>query len=592
MKKKLLAGFMTILLLVLSSLMACTTSTTTSSQTSSPPAPLTTSPSATSPVVSSPTSSTPTAHWWDKFGEPKYGGTLTVQTAFLNPNFDPTYAGPFAGPLQQYESLFQEDWTLDREIWPFSGSYVPDKYYVGCLAKDWEMPDPQTMVVHLRQGIHWQNMPPVNGRELTASDIVYQYDRMFGLGNGFDKPSPYWLTQSSYVEKVTAQDKYTVVISFKNPSALNSWVMFAPGQYNWIAPPEAVEQSKDGLITNWKIAAGTGPWEISDFVSGTSVTFNKNPDYWGHDERYPENRLPYTDTLKILCIPDMATALSALRTGKIDLLANIPWQQAKNVSKTNPELQQAKLPAAGDTVDLRCDKSPFTDIRVREALQMAIDPETIASTYYGGTVTGKPAGLVSPDYNGWCIPYDEWPQELKDEYSYNPSGAKQLLAEAGYPNGFKTDVIAPSDSDLDLLQIIKSYFSDVGVDMKINVMDPATFAPFAISGKQDAMTFSAKTGVTFEPWVSLDYRSRIPTNYSFNKDATYDAMILSFQTAPNMNDLKQLVIKADMYALAKHWGVQVCPAATYTIYEPNLKGYSGENLMRSYMYYARWWKDD
>jgi len=67
---------------------------------------------------------------------------------------------------------------------------------------------------------------------------------------------------------------------------------------------------------------------------------------------------------------------------------------------------------------------------------------------------------------GWGYPYEEWPQELKDEYAYNPAAAKQLLAQAGFPKGFKTHIVAASDGDLNLLNVVKSYFADVGIDMR------------------------------------------------------------------------------------------------------------------------------
>jgi peptide/nickel transport system substrate-binding protein len=457
------------------------------------------------------------------------------------------------------------------------------------------------MTVHLREGVHWQDIPPVNGREFTADDVVYQYDRMFGLGSGFTEFSPYWFTQAGYIEKVTATDDHTVVFKFTQPSALNPSRLFAPGQYNWIAPREAVEMSEDGLITDWENAPGTGPWMVTEFVSGTSVTYSANPDYWGYDERHPENKLPYADTLTILLIPEVPTAIAGLRSGQIDIMTDVVgWQQVASLAETNPEILQAKLPAAGATLDFRCDVAPFTDIRVRKALQMAINRAEIAQSYYGGTVDGKPAGLVSIGYEGWYTPYDEWPAELQAEYSYDPDTAMDLLAEAAADGafefnelgGFDTNVVAASNSDLQLLQVIQNYFLEIGVDMAIEEMDPAAFAPFCMAGEQDQMTYSSKTGVTFEPWIALDYRSRIPTNYSFNQDPVYDAMIANFATILTLDELKQAAIEADMYALAAHWGLQVCPTVTYNLYQPYLKGYSGEFAsMRNYAYYARWWID-
>ena len=76
------------------------------------------------------------------------------------------------------------------------------------------------------------------------------------------------------------------------------------------------------------------------------------------------------------------------------------------------------------------------------------------------------------------FPYEEWPQDLKDEYAYNPTAAKKFLADAGYPNGFKTNIVADTAGDMDLLQIVKSYFAQVGIDMEIRPMDSASWNDF------------------------------------------------------------------------------------------------------------------
>ena len=196
-------------------------------------------------------------------------------------------------------------------------------------------------------------------------------------------PQPVYLAS---LVSVTATDNFTVTFKWKtsNPEFIYEYLMLSGTSENCIENPEAVAQW--GNLNDWHHAIGTGPFILTDFVDGSSATLVKNPNYWGTDERYPQNKLPYINTLKILIIPDDATALAGLRTGKIDDLDGMSLQQAQDMQKTNPEILQIKVPATfGLSIDPRNDVKPFNDIRVREAMQMAINLPDIAKDYYLGT---------------------------------------------------------------------------------------------------------------------------------------------------------------------------------------------------------------
>jgi len=110
-----------------------------------------------------------------------------------------------------------------------------------------------------------------------------------------------------------------------------------------IENPEAVQAyttTTNTQLTNWHNAVGTGPFILTDFVDNSSATFVRNPNYWASDERHPQNRLPYVSTLKILMIPNLATAEAAMRAGKIDLMDTIPASDAANMKKTNPTMNE------------------------------------------------------------------------------------------------------------------------------------------------------------------------------------------------------------------------------------------------------------
>ena len=98
---------------------------------------------------------------------------------------------------------------------------------------------------------------------------------------------------------------------------------------------------------------------------------------------------------------------------------------------------------------------------------------------------------------GWGFPYEEWPQELKDEYAYNPATAKKLLADAGYPNGFKTNIVVDTTGDMNLMQIVKSYFAQVGIDMEIRPMETADWIAFVQTGHKHDQLVHHSSGTTW-----------------------------------------------------------------------------------------------
>lgn len=604
MKKKLiwvLLGTVLIITMVFS----CTTqtSTTTSSsaapastQTSAPaPPPAKTTSTTTAYVPQAPPTTTqatttkppaPTGNWWDNFGTPNYGGTITARTFFINPgSWDPSAgmgvgAGGF-GTNAHLEELTFVDWTLDRKIWDYPTGFTPLQYLKGAVVQSWQQEDPQSFTVTVRQGVKWQNKAPANGRAFTADDIAYCFDRAVGTGHGFTKGLPTMVSQLNAINKVQVVDQNTVKFTFKKPGIMGVYqilgTMFPMTCKEFIDLP-----SKDQ--SDWHNAIGTGAFILTDFVGGSSMTYSKNPDYWGVDERYPKNKLPYADTLKILAIGDPATAIASFNTGKIDVMTDfmgsLGWQQAQGIVKNNPAVNIKWMPNAGATFMLRCDKIPFRDIRVRTALQMAVDTKSIASGYYGGTVDWRPGGLLGPALKGWMLPYDQWSPQLQSEYSFNKDGAKQLLKDAGYPSGFNTNVIAANNQDLNLVQVVKSMFADIGVNMEIRAYDPATATAMRAGGLQDQMAYDDGQAVMlWAPSTSLGQRlSTAPpsSNPTYNNDKKYDAIVDQMNSALTSEDVSKYSIQADQYPLSQHWSVNITVRSTPILWQSYIKGYSGE----------------
>jgi len=535
-------------------------------------------------------SKTVTANWWDQFGEPRYGGTLNFSTFSLdNLSWDPDQFTGADWQSMYLDPLFYFNWTLDRKTWAFVTDYTPPEYYSGIVAEKWEWPDPNTWVVHLRKGVYWQKKSPVNGRELTADDVKYSYDRALGTGSGFTVPNPFSSRDLEEVTGIEVIDKYTVAFKISKKNARTQENLLT--SMIKLVPHEWVEQ---GDTLNWRNAVGNGPYMVKDFSASNTLTFIKNPDYWGYDERHPANKLPYIDEVKVIAIQDKSTLVAAVRSGRIDMITiprgqGITWQQAQSLNKTNPELKQAWWPVGGPCVDMRCDTKPFDDIRVRKALQMAVDRETIAKTHYGGTVDPTPCAILSPMFAEYAYVYDKWSLKLKEEYGYHPEISKQLLKEAGYPTGFKTNIVASSADDSELLQIIKSYFKEIGVDMEIRVIDESTFMNFIWANKHDQMCYATRTGMTFSPYACFDLRmSANPFNQTENNDPVYENMVNAMMEKENPP--VEEVQAIDKYILEHHWSIHLFGIKDPVFWQPYVKGYSGELVQNAPgVYFARWW---
>ena len=158
---------------------------------------------------------------------------------------------------------------------------------------------------------------------------------------------------------------------------------------------------------------------LTDWVEGSSITWEKNPDYWGTDEKYPQNRLPYVDQLRALIMPEVATYMAALRTGRVDYIGPIGAAQMRtldeveSLQRTNPELLiWPHLTRSDNMYGMNTVKPPFDDIRVRKAMQMAINLEEINNGYYKGGADAIPQGPVSRLMTAVVTQFQDWPEEV------------------------------------------------------------------------------------------------------------------------------------------------------------------------------------
>jgi peptide/nickel transport system substrate-binding protein len=539
-----------------------------------------------------------TGKWWDKLGDPQYGGEITIRANRNIQNFDPYFDESNLCSIQGawMERLACDDWTLDPSAWDTQLGWHPPQVKKGLLAESWEFTGPHTHVVHLRKGVHWQDIPPANGREFTADDVVFHFKRLYGPTGDFSKPSPYHIGVNAFPDliSVTAADRYTAIFQFKTANQASVlWTLYNFSLAQCMENSEAVQ--KWGDVGDWHHAIGTGPFILKDFIPHKSASLIKNLNYWGYDERHPQNKLPYVDGVRYLIIPEEADALELMRNGKLDVMFVLSPVPAHAMKKTNPEILQIPAGIAPPpSLEMRLEAAPFSDIRVRRAMQMAIDLPAIAKSYYGGLVEPYPATITSRTMKGWGFPYEEWPQDLKDEYAYNPVAARQLLADAGYPHGFKTNVVANTAADMNMLQIIKFYFTNIGIDLEIRKKDPEEWITFVEKEhKHDQLIYRpyGPFGHTYEPQRQIGkFRSDPVTNILFQQAGT----------ATGEDELRQLLKAANERALRQHFAISTLQPQGYALYQPWFKGYNGQAhsiwmngggpVMASF-YLSRFWID-
>jgi peptide/nickel transport system substrate-binding protein len=431
---------------------------------------------------------------------PKYGGTLTIAVPTDPTNFDDCKKGMAGAEASwyAYQRLMGEDWTRGP-----AGSGVTDlnagggaveDYMMPQVAESWTMPEPGVWVLKIRQGIHWQLVDSdagrlMNGRELTADDVVWSWNRHKNSPTSWLYVSQPAVAAASTIEKtgpweVTIRTPVQYWTSFL-------WVVYGAGAER-IHPREVVE--KYGSVEDWRNTVGTGPFIFADYVPGATLRFIKNPNYWETDPvgKGKGNKVPYIDELKELIIPDLSTQLAALRTGKIDTLAGVIRDQWQELMRECPSLLYTRtLSNQPWVIGMRTNNPalPYYNVKVRQALMLATDFEGIKNDYYKGEAEIQ-VWPVNKTIAGLYKPLEEMPESVQELFRYNPDKAKQLLADAGYPNGFKTTVIVPTSSDaIDEISIFKDEWAKVGVDLELDRREPGGYITIAMGRRQDEMIY-------------------------------------------------------------------------------------------------------
>jgi len=513
---------------------------------------------------------------------PQYGGVLVHCRPSHYGGWDETTTSRAYFIRQRIveENLFTGNWLYGQ-----SGTneysfycYAPEplKYQAGCLAESWEKLNDTTFIFHIRKGVYFQNLPPVNGRQMDATDVVYSINRIYATKTAdLTTNAP-----GGLIPTATATDNWTVTLTFRDPVFAS--MIFEDVSHTLCILPKEVKSCN---LASEVIA--TGPYIVKDEVWNSQTTYVRNPNYWMKDPIFPNNQLPYLDGIKWLIIPDTATQVAAIRTYKVDQMKDVTVEDERQLVKSVPGLNVKGISYESPYIIwMRMDKAPFNNLKVRQALQMAIDQPTIKDTLFYGEAGLFDCPIHSISDLSWVYtPLDKMPQDVQAIYTYNPTKAKQLLADAGYPDGFKTEVVTPNTpAFVDLLSVVKSEWAQIGVDLTISQKDSATMTTIGASKSYDQLLYYYFGTQRF--WTMSYFRAGNYYDFGFINDPKVDETLTKvwqdyFDQDKRAQDMKDFVV----YAVRQSWWLNVPNRTLYAVWQPYVHNYHGEMAMGYYAYY-------
>lgn len=364
------------------------------------------------------------------------------------------------------------------------------------LATSWEQIDETTIRFHLRDDVDFHN-----GEHFTAQDVKYTLEQA---------------SQSSHAvgilgvvdpEATTVVSDYVVDVVLKAPFGpiLNHLAHSTAAIVN----RKAIEEGGDNYNDN---PVGTGPFMCKSWTTGDSIELVAFDGYWGEK--------PEFENLLIRYIPEATTRAIEVETGGVDIARAIAVNDAKNL-KDSPDVNVISGNILNTSyLSFNCSKEPFNNPKVRQAISCAVDTEAIVKnvTFDMGE---QAKSVMAPNVFGYC--------EVGRVWDYNVERAKELLAEAGYPNGFKTSLVVNAVNASTTAEMIQNMLGQIGIEVEILAYDFSNWLDSIVNGKQDMYVggWTAGTG-------DADYALRLPFhsanmgsggNRSFYSNPTVDQLL-------------------------------------------------------------------
>ncbi len=445
-----------------------------------------------------------------------------------------------------------------------------DLNVVPALAESWEeSEDGMTWTFHLREGLKWSD-----GSELNAEDFVYSWQRMadpetaapyaetvLGMVKNFSEISTGEMEPSEL--GVSAPDANTFVVELGQPCTyfdkIASFVASSPVQQ------ETVEANGDAWAVDPSTYVSSGAFMMTEWVPGSHITYTKNPNYWDADSIK-------LDSIKCLLIEDMNAALSAYETGEALMIKSVPTEEMASLEGRDDFYVDPLLGTY--YISLQTEKEPFNNRDVREALSLAIDRDYVANTIMQGTYS--PAGnLIGPgitDADGSSFMEnanggEEYISTDPADFEANLEKAKQLMADAGYPNGEGFPVIEYLVNDQGyhkaLAEYLQKAWGELGITMEVKTAEWQSVTATRRAGDFD----TARNGWVFDyndPSSMFDlFYTGNGNNDGKYSNAEYDAQMDISRTTTDVEERFAALHKAEDIIMAD---AGMIPVAFYNDY--------------------------
>ena len=474
------------LVLVSCSQPAPTTQPTTTTPTTTTP---TTTPSTTPTTTTAPATTTPATT------TPKYGGTLTFAYTLAPGSLDPA-VGTSGGDAYYWQQIFDQLVAAHPDLSP-----APEH----SLATSWEFPDPKTMIFHLRQGVTFQD-----GTTFDAAAVKFNIDRVLD-------PNTRATPRASFlaIDHTEVVDKATVKFVLAHPWAAGIGLL--PDRGGAMSSPTAVQKWGAQYGVN---PCGTGPFQVSDYVPGSTLTLVKNPNYWGKDSN--GNPLPYIDKLVENIILDPTVVDAALQVGKVDVAGiNSPdidkFMTDPNITK---DISVATYQGSGISILMYFNmaKPPMDNVNLRKAVAYAIDWNAINQSIFYGKQIIADSGMWPP--NTWVYqPSSKYP-------TYDIAKAKNYLTQGGMPNGFSVDMITWGATFTQAAQVVQAQLAQIGITVNVKVYDVTTATNNFMTGGQAPLFLSSWSRYPEPDWIaSSNFTSNATYNPGKIPDPAMDALV-------------------------------------------------------------------